>query len=222
MKSILIPFQICPPFVGEDFYELLIQLGTNILVLLVISRVIYYRWNRNSEYMFAQIIGGLIVFLICALLRWVRLELGLALGLFAIFAVIRFRTVNVAVKDMSYLFMVVGISAINALLPASECLQWIIFCNILLIVVTLLLETTFFSQPLSSRSIIFSNTDLLLPTRHDELITELHALTGLDVIRFEIGKVDYIKKHAQLKIYYRGITGERSFQTETNNNNDDE
>jgi hypothetical protein len=222
MKTSQMQFQLCPPFAGAGFYELFIQLGINILILLIISRVIYYRWNRNPDYMFAQIIGGLIVFIICALLRWVKLELGLALGLFAIFAIIRFRTINVPVKDMAYLFLVVGLSAMNALLPASECLQWLIFCNSLLILVTLLMETAFFRHSLSCRTITFSNTDLLKPNMHDQLIKELNEMTGLDILRLEISKVDYVRKNARIKIYFRGDRCESSNQGNDASNGDDD
>lgn len=220
MKTELL--QLCPPFTSSEFNELFIQLGINMIILLALSRLIYYKWNRSPEYMFAQIISGLVVFLICALLRWVKLELGFALGLFAIFAIIRFRTINVPVKDMAYMFMVVGISAVNALLPVDKCLQWIVIFNALVILVTLLLEITFFSHVLLSRNIAFNNTDLLRPEKHDELISALKELTGLQIIRFEVGKVDYNKKQAQIKIYFPSHSGEKQVQSENNSSNDDD
>ena len=115
--------QLCPPFATSDFYVLLLRFGFNLLVLLIISRAMYLRWNKKPDYMFAQLITGTIVFIICSLLRWVQLELGLVLGLFAVFAIIRFRTINIAVKEMAYLFIAVGISAVNALVQQEECFQ---------------------------------------------------------------------------------------------------
>jgi len=218
MKALEI--QVCPTITSAEFTELMIQLGINLVVLLILSRILYMKWNRNPEYMFTQIISGIIVFMICALLRWVKLELGLVLGLFAIFSIIRFRTINVPVKDMAYLFMVVGISAVNALLPASSCLQWIIITNSLMILITLVLEISFFNHPIASRTITFDNTDLLRPSRYKALISELRNLTELDIIRFEIGKVDYIKKNAQIKIYFPGRSGDK--KAEGNDSVDDD
>ena len=224
MKTIITPavlqIQFCPSVASAEFFELLMQFGLNLAFLLILSRVLYFKWNHKPEHMFAQLITGVIVFMICALLRWVQIGLGLALGLFAIFAIIRFRTVIVPVKQMVYLFMVVGISAVNALLPISHCLQWIIFANIILVVLTLIMEKVFFSRILSHRNITFNNTDLLKPSKHQLLLQELKDLTELNIIRFEIGKVDYTKKHAQIRIYY---TGESygSFNEDENGNDDD-
>jgi hypothetical protein len=208
--------RICPSINDAEFGELILQLVINLTVLLIMSRFLYYRWNRKADYLFAQLISGMIVFMICALLRWVKLELGLVLGLFAIFSIIRFRTINVPVKDMAYLFMVVGISAVNALLPISSCFQWILISNCLMILMTLILEISFFNQPLASRTITFENTELLKPSRQQNLIQELKSLTGLDIIKFEIVKADYIKKHAQIKIFFPGMSGERGEVTKGN------
>lgn len=206
MKTIqdltLSDIQICPPFASTDFYELILRFVLNLVVLLIISRAMYYKWNKKPQYMFAQLISGTIVFIICSLLRWVQLELGLVLGLFAIFAIIRFRTVNIAVKEMTYLFMSVGISAVNALVQQNECTQWIIFVNIILLLITFFMEKVFFSRKLASRTIAYNNTDLIKPSKHHLLLKELKEITELNITRFQIGKVDYIKNHAQIKIYF--------------------
>lgn len=203
-------FQFCPPTASPEFYELLLQFALNLAVLLTLSWGMYYKFNRKREYLFAQVISGIVVFIICSMLRWVQLELGLVLGLFAIFAIIRFRTVNVPVKDMAYMFMVVGISAVNALLRMSECLQWIVFANVLLLGLTYLLEKVFFSDILSKRLITFNDTDLLRPSQHSLLMERLKQITELNIVRFEIGKVDYNKNQAQLRIYYKN--GGESFE----------
>jgi len=216
----LLKFQLCPPLASAEFYELLMQFGINLVVLLTLSRAMYFKWNRNPEYMFAQIITGVIVFLICAMLRWVELELGLVLGLFAIFAIIRFRTLNVPVKEMAYLFMVVGISAINALLPICQCLLWVLFANLFLVGLTYTMEKAYFSKRLSRRTITFNNTELLKPSKQEILMQELKALTELNIMRFEIGKVDYIKNQAQIRIFFTG-EGNGSFSEGENNIDDD-
>ena len=216
----LLKFQLCPPVPGSELYELLIQFGINLAALLILTRAMYFRWNRNPEYLFAQLITGVIVFMICAMLRWVQLELGLVLGLFAIFAIIRFRTLNVPVKEMAYLFMVVGISAINALLDLNQCLFWVIFANLFLVVLTFILEKGLFSKRLSRRTITYNNTELLKPSKHSLLLQELKTLTELNIVRFEIGKVDYIKGQAQLRIYFTG-EGNGSFSEAESATDDD-
>jgi hypothetical protein len=216
----LLQIQFCPPVASTDFYELLVQFGLNLGILLILSRGLYFRWNRNPEYLFAQLIIGVIVFMICALLRWVKLELGLVLGLFAIFAIIRFRTLNVPVKEMAYLFMIVGISSVNALLPINHCLQWIVFANGTLVALTFTMEKVYFSGRLSQRTITFNNIDLLKPSKHPLLLQQLKEMTELNIIRFEIGKVDYVKKHAQIRIFFTG-EGNGNFKDDENGNEDD-
>jgi hypothetical protein len=200
----LLEIQFCPPIASAEFYEMLMQFGLNLLVLFMLSGIIYFRWNRKPEYMFAQLITGIVVFMICAMLHWVQLGLGLVLGLFAIFAIIRFRTLNVPIKEMAYLFMVVGISVINALLQMSRCLHWIIFANVIVVVLTFIMEKVLFSNRQDHRTITYGNTELLKPSKHQLLIQELRELTELSIVRFEIGKVDYIKKQAQIRIYFTG------------------
>jgi hypothetical protein len=218
--NLISKIEFCPPAATTEFYELLMQFGLNTVVLFVLSWALYYRFNRKSEYLFAQIISGVIVFMICAMLRWVQLELGLVLGLFAIFAIIRFRTVNVPVKDMAYLFMIVGVSAVNALLRMTECLHWIVFANVLVIGLTLLLEKVFFSNQLSKRTIMFNDIDLLRPSQHGTLLNRLRELTELNIVKFEVGKVDYNKNQAQLRIFYTGGFGE-AYDDSQNTNDDD-
>jgi hypothetical protein len=212
--------QSCPSLLSMEFYELLIQFVLNLAVLLILSRALYYRYNRDTNHMFAQLISGLIVFLLCAMLRWVNLELTMAIGLFAIFAILRFRTLNVPVKEMAYLFMIVGISAINALLRVDECLQWIVMVNLVVIGLTWLLERLYFGHRLAGRTITFGKTDLLKPDMHARLLIELKDLTGLDVVRFEIGKVDYVKKLARIRIYFPDRTHTSFSDTEPERSDD--
>lgn len=220
MKPLLTSVLQCPTLAGSEFYGMLAQFGLNLAVLLLLTIAVYYRHNRNAEYVFAQLITGIIVFMICAMLRWVKLELGLVLGLFAIFSMIRFRTLNIPVKEMAYLFMAVGISAINAILQPDECLPWILFANVFLVLLAFLMEQIFFRNKLNRRTISYSNTDLLKPSRYSQLMQELRDLTELEIVRFEIGKVDYIKKHAQIRIFYKGNAAE-TFNEEPSGNDDD-
>jgi len=212
--------QFCPPLASPEFYEMILQFALNLVVLLIISRGLYYKWNRNPDYLFTQLVTGVVVFLLCAMLRWVQLGLGMVLGLFAIFAIIRFRTLNVPVKEMAYLFLVVGISAVNALLQVSQCFQWIIFANIFVVGLIYVLEKVFFNIKLNLRTITFNHTDLLKPSKHELLLEELKELTELNIVRFEIGKVDYIKNQAQIRLFYSG-DGLDNF-TEIENSNDDD
>ena len=103
--------------------SILIRFFLNLLVLFILIRLIYYKFTRKEEYLFSFFLMGIIIFLLCSLLQTVDIQLGMALGLFAVFAILRFRTINYTAKDMTYIFTVIGISVINsqANIPPSPC-----------------------------------------------------------------------------------------------------
>ena len=104
-----------PLFDSKDFFKLLVKTAFNLSIILIIVRYIYYPVTKNKDYLFTYFLISLTVFLLCVLLDSVKLELGFALGLFAIFGIIRYRTDPIPIKEMTYLFLVIGISVVNAL-----------------------------------------------------------------------------------------------------------
>lgn len=204
-------FGISDPDTRYAFVELLIRFVLHLAVLTIISRFIYYRINLKLNYMFAQIVAGVMVFLLCGLLFWVELQLGLALGLFAIFAIINFRTATIPVKEMTYLFAVVGISAINGLMHLENGVFFLLLPNICIIIAVYSMEKTWFTRRVSYRTILYTNINLIKPGHQEELLKDLKEMTQLDIIRFEIGKVDYKKGNAEIRIYYPVTPGASSF-----------
>jgi hypothetical protein len=104
-----------PLFDSKDFFKLLVKTIFNLSIILIIVRFIYYPVTKNKDYLFTYLLISLTVFLLCVLLDSVKLELGFALGLFAIFGIIRYRTDPIPIKEMTYLFLVIGVSVVNAL-----------------------------------------------------------------------------------------------------------
>ncbi|MBN2480193.1 MAG: DUF4956 domain-containing protein [Bacteroidales bacterium] len=203
--------KISDPDTRIAFLELFIRFLIHLTVLTIISRFIYYRMNLKLNYMFAQIVAGVVVFLLCGLLFWVELQLGLALGLFAIFAIINFRTATIPVKEMTYLFAVVGISAINGLIHLENGILSILLPNICIILVVYSMEKAWFTRKISYRTILYTNIELIKPGHQNELIRDLKKMTELDIIRFEIGRVDYKKGNAEIRVYYSVASAASSF-----------
>lgn len=206
-----ITFGISDPNTQIASLELFIRFIIHVVVLTVVSRLIYYRRNMKLNYMFAQIVAGVVVFLLCGLLFWVELQLGLALGLFAIFAIINFRTATIPVKEMAYLFAVVGISAINGLIHLENGIFFILLPNICVIIVVYSMEKVWFTKKISYRTILYTNIKLIKPGHHKELLQDLEKMTELEIIRYEIGKVDYKRGNAEIRIYYPETSGASSF-----------
>ena len=142
------------------------------------------------------------VFLLCVLLDSVKLQLGFALGLFAIFGIIRYRTDPIAIKEMTYLFLVIGISVVNALSNKKISYAELVFANLMIVFVTYGMENLWLLRHQSRKNITYEKIELILPERREELIADLKARTGIDVIRVEIRRIDFLRDTANLRIFY--------------------
>jgi hypothetical protein len=148
------------------------------------------------------------------MLENVILEIGFALGLFAIFGIIRYRTQTIAIKEMTYLFLIIGISVMNALTKTSTSILEITFSNFVIIFITYGLEKIWLLKHLSSKKIIYEKINLIRPEHHEELIEDLQLRTGIKKIsRIEIGEIDFLRDICQIKIFF-----ETSDKMENQNN----
>ena len=186
----------------EDFADLLLRFSFNFLVVFYLVRYLYYRVTKRKDYLFTYILISLVVFFMIFLLENVKLELGFALGLFAIFGIIRYRTQQMPIREMTYLFLVIGISVINALANSKVSYAELVFTNLALILITYLLERVFLLKHESRKIVMYDKIDLILPERRPELIQDLQERTGLKIVRVEIGRMDFLRDTARVYIYY--------------------
>lgn len=186
----------------NDFIKLLFRFSFNFIIILVLVRFLYYSVSKRKDYLFTYILISTIVFLLCSLLDNVKLQLGFALGLFAIFGIIRYRTSQIPIKEMTYLFLVIGISVINALANKKVSYAELLFTNLVVVAIAFGLEKIFLLKHESSKSIIYEKIDLIKPEKRDELITDLKERTGLNIHRIEIGKIDFLKDVARITVFY--------------------
>jgi len=182
--------------------ELLLRFCINLVVMLVLVRWLYYSTTRRKDYLFTYILISSVVFLLCYLLESVSLQIGFALGLFAIFGIIRYRTNPMPIKEMTYLFLVIGISVINALTAGTSMIE-IIFANLAVILITLGLEKVWLLRHISSKSIVYEKINLIVPEKHDEMIADLQQRTGIkEIKKDEIGAINFLKDTCRMIIYY--------------------
>ena len=191
-----------PLFDPKDFFKLLVKTAFNLSIILIIVRYIYYPVTKNKDYLFTYFLISLTVFLLCVLLDSVKLELGFALGLFAIFGIIRYRTDPIPIKEMTYLFLVIGISVVNALANKKISYAELIFANFMIVGVTLGLERIWLLRHESRKNVIYEKIELIKPEHRTELIADLKERTGIDVVRVEIRRIDFLKDIAHLRIFY--------------------
>tara|TARA_B100000902_G_scaffold398869_1_gene467295 strand:+ start:36345 stop:36986 length:642 start_codon:yes stop_codon:yes gene_type:complete len=190
------------PLWDVDFWKLLVKGVFNLLVIIILVRYIYYPITKNKDYMFTYLLISLTVFLLCFLLDNVKLELGFALGLFAIFGIIRYRTDPIPIKEMTYLFLVIGISVVNALSNKKISYSELVFANLLIVFVTYGMEHLWLMRHESRKNIIYEKIELIVPEKRDELIQDLKNRTGIDIVRIEIRRIDFLKDIANIRIFY--------------------
>ena len=197
-----IEFLGTPLFDSEDFLKLIVKTVFNLIIITVIIRYIYYPVTKNKDYLFTYFLISMTVFLLCVLLDSVKLQLGFALGLFAIFGIIRYRTDPIAIKEMTYLFLVIGISVVNALSNKKISHAELVFANLMIVFVTYGMENLWLLRHQSRKNITYEKIDLIVPEKREELIADLKARTGIDVIRVEIRRIDFLRDTANLRIFY--------------------
>jgi len=186
----------------EDFAELIIRFAFNMIVAYVLVRCLYYSVARNKEYLFTLLLISSTVFLLCFLLENVKLQLGFALGLFAIFGIIRYRTRTIEIKEMTYLFIIIGVAVINALANKKVSYAELVFTNLAIITVTWILEKVWKLKHLVRRNVTYEKIELITPGRRKELIEDLEKRVGVKIEKIEVQRINFLRDTARLRVYY--------------------
>ena len=186
----------------KDLVKLLFKFSIDLLFLFIIVRVIYYRIKEEKDYVFTFFMFNILTFFICFLLRKVPMEMGFALGLFAVFGILRYRTEAIPIRQMTYLFIVIGLSMINSL--ANKSISWmeILLANSIITIITYLIDRVWFSTIEQTKSILYEKIDLIKPENEQNLIEDLKLRTGLNITSVKIEKVDFLRDTAQITIYH--------------------
>lgn len=186
----------------EDFFKLLIRFALNTGILVLLIRYIYYPSTKRKDYFTTYLLIGMTVFFLCFLLENVKIKLGFALGLFAVFGIIRYRTDPIPIKEMTYLFLVIGISVINALSNKKISYAELFLANGVLVFLAYGVEKIWLLKHESRKTISYEKIELIHPEKRQELMDDLQARTGLIINRIEIGNIDFLRDTARIKIFY--------------------
>ena len=206
----------------SSFIELVLRFTLNLAVIMILVRWLYYSTTKRKDYLFTYILISSLIFLLCYLLASVKLQMGFALGLFAVFGIIRYRTNSIPIKEMTYLFLTIGISIINALADTNTNVTEILFTNFAIILITFSLEKIWLLKNESSKTIIYEKIDLIKPEKYQELMNDLKERTGIkNIKRIETGKIDFLKDTCTLQIFYE-VSGDQNASSEQPDNNDDD
>ena len=179
----------------------------NMMSVFVLIRFIYFKINKHRELFFTYFIFNLIIFLMCFFLNKVKISMGAAFGLFAVFGMLRYRTEDLSIKDMTYLFLVIAIGLMTAVIKLEDIAYYyefvfIIVVNAFVLLLTYLLESNALMKQETAKQIIYENIELIKPEKRDELMADLESRTGQKINRISIGRIDFLRDTALIKIYF--------------------
>ena len=186
---------------SDDLWKLLIRFFINFFFLTVIIRYVYYTKTPRKSYLFTFYMISIISFLICFALKKFEMEVGMGLGLFAIFGIIRYRTNPMRIREMTYLFLVIGLSVINALSNKLSYAE-VFFINGIVWFIIYVMENWWLQSNEADKTIIYEKIENIKPGNYELLIADLENRTGLKINRAVVGKIDFLKDTAEIKIYF--------------------
>jgi hypothetical protein len=205
------------------FLEFVLRFILNTAVIMILVRWLYFSTTKRKDYLFTYILIASIVFLLCYLLANVKLQMGFALGMFAIFGIIRYRTDALPIKEMTYLFLIIGVSVINALTNSETSLVDLLFSNFVIVFITFGLEKLWLVRHESSKLIVYEKIDLIKEDKYEELLKDLQERTGIKKInRVEVGRINFLRDICDLTIYYYSDKVNRGHASDRNSNDDDD
>jgi len=190
------------PLFDDDFFKMVFRFFLNTIFLTIIIQWLYYKSVKKRDYLFTYYMIGVIVFFLCFTLKKYELDIGMALGLFAIFGIIRYRTNPVPIKEMTYLFVIIGVSVINSLANQKMSYAEIVGANIIIVSTIYIIERIWFRENTLSKNIIYEKIENIKPEMHDVLVQDLEERTGLKITEVEIGKIDFLKDTTSITIKY--------------------
>ncbi len=186
----------------EDFLGLLFRFSFNVIILLFIIRYLYAKTSDRKDFFFSFFAIGIVVFLLCFLLESVKLELGFALGLFAIFGIIRYRTDPIPIKEMTYLFVIIGVSIINALLGKKVSYAEIILTNLIIVLSFYILERFLSLRREDTLDIYYDKIENIHQMKEEELLKDLGERTGIIIRRYRINSIDFLRDTSKITLYF--------------------
>lgn len=176
--------------------------GFNLAAALLIVRFIYYPVTREKSFVFSFLAFSTVIYFVLQFLTSVELSLGFGFGLFAIFSVLRYRTDEMPIREMTYLFTVIGLAVMNSFLGSSDDLVKLLIGNGGVALLLFLLEREWGFRFETSTRVIYEKIDLITPANRDALVADLRRRTGLPVKRVEVGRIDFLKDTADIRVFY--------------------
>ena len=182
--------------------ELFFRFCLNFAFAFVIIRLIYYKATKDTEFLFSIFLVNVTVFFICILLGSVKVKMGFAFGLFAIFSILRYRTEAIPIKAMTFLFIAITIAVLNSLTSNKISFSELLFANAMIVILSYILEGVWLENQEQSKKIVYEVIENIKPENRAVLTQDLESRTGLTIKRLEINNIDFLRDIANITIYY--------------------
>ena len=206
-----------------DLSSFLVSFAFNFLVAVLIVRFIYYPSTHNKSFVFTFLAFNTIIYFVLSFMTSIELGVGVGFGLFAIFSILRYRTDAMPIREMTYLFIIVALPVMNSAGVSAAIWPQLIVANLAVLAIMLVLEKEWGFQYEASKQIVYEKIELIRPDRRADLQADLEQRTGLKIKRIAIGKIDFVRDTANVKIYYNdGQQGEWLNALEPANGKDDD
>lgn len=187
---------------SEDFARFAVGAVFNLVIAITIIRFIYYPVSQNKSYVFAFLVFNTVIYFLMTMLTSIELSLGVGFGLFAIFTVLRYRTEEIPIREITYLFLTIALPVINSSLASGGDFDRLLVANITSVTLLYILEREWGFKFEMSKRITYEKIELITPANIDALIEDLRQRTGLLVKRVEIGRIDFLRDTAELRVFY--------------------
>ena len=186
----------------SDFGSFILSFGFNFLVALVVVRFIYYPSTHNKRYVFTFLAFNTVIYFVLSFMTSIQIGVGVGFGLFAIFSILRYRTDPIPIREMTYLFIIVALPVMNSASSTGAIWPQLVAANLVILIIMLVLEKEWGFHYEASKRIIYEKIDLIRPDRRAELLADLEMRTGLKIKEISIGKIDFLRDIADLRVYY--------------------
>ena len=186
---------------SSELMNLILRFGFNLFIAFIIIKLIYHREHRDNDFVCTYFMFNSLIFFFAFLLSNININLGFAFGLFAVFAIMRYRTDPIPIKEMTYLFIVITVGVINALSKTEVSYGALLFTNIAIVGLTYFLEIYWQKNLLVRHMVVYEKLENIKPENHDKLLADLKERTGLDIQQFEIRRINLLRDTFRIRIY---------------------
>ena len=183
--------------------DMIIRFSFNLLIAYIIIKLIYHRDHKGNDFVFTYFMFNSLIFFFAYILGNLDVNMAFGFGLFAVFAILRYRTDPIPIKEMTYLFIVITIGVINALSANNVAFSEVLFANIAIVTLTFFLERYWVNNLLKSKAIVYDGFEKISPEKNRELIDELSEKTGLNLLRAKVGRINFKSNRVNIRVYYK-------------------